>query len=76
MGEYTNTELDDIQRWIDLGDPVRWPARWLDLSCLDFYSWGHMKIKGYETQVHSDEDLVSPLSMATREVMIFLTPSV
>ncbi|GFX20434.1 hypothetical protein TNCV_3487921 [Trichonephila clavipes] len=29
--------------WIVRSDPVHWPARSLDLSCMDFFFWSHMK---------------------------------
>ncbi|GBM99436.1 hypothetical protein AVEN_196849-1 [Araneus ventricosus] len=31
------------KHWICRDGPVQWPARSLDLSCLDFFCWGQMK---------------------------------
>ncbi|GBN42774.1 hypothetical protein AVEN_174235-1 [Araneus ventricosus] len=39
------------QQWIGRGGPVRWPAQSPDLSCLDFFLWGHMKTLVYDTPV-------------------------
>ncbi|GFW05095.1 uncharacterized protein TNCV_598891 [Trichonephila clavipes] len=47
------------QQWIGRGGPVRWPARSPDLSCLDFYFWGHMKSLVYDTPVDNAEELVA-----------------
>ncbi|GFU47859.1 uncharacterized protein TNCV_4966741 [Trichonephila clavipes] len=47
------------QQWIGRGGPVRWPARSPDLSCLDFYFWGHMKPLVYDTPVDNAEELVA-----------------
>ena len=36
-----------------------WPARSSDLTPLDYFLWGHMKILVYETPVDSEEDLLA-----------------
>ena len=35
------------------GGPVAWPLRSPDLTLLDYYLWGHMKMLVYETKVES-----------------------
>ncbi|GBN97017.1 hypothetical protein AVEN_46672-1 [Araneus ventricosus] len=52
-------------RWIGRGGPTYWPADdESDLSCLDFFLWGHLKILVYESPIASDEDLVARISVA------------
>lgn len=55
-------------QWIGRGGPVPWPARSPDLSCLDFFLWGHLKSLMYETPIESAEELVARLSAAAGEV--------
>jgi len=40
-------------RWLGRGGPIPWPPRSPDLTPLDYYIWGHMKILVYETKVDS-----------------------
>ena len=40
-------------RWLGRGGPVAWPPRSPDLTSLDYYLWGHMKMLVYETKVES-----------------------
>ncbi|KAJ4429330.1 hypothetical protein ANN_26334 [Periplaneta americana] len=40
-------------RWIGRGGPVAWPAQSPDLTPLDFFLWGCMKEKVYQTEVAS-----------------------
>ncbi|GFX97851.1 uncharacterized protein TNCV_4905021 [Trichonephila clavipes] len=56
------------QQWIGRGGPVRWPARSPDLSCLDFYFWGHMKSLVYDTPVDNAEELVARIAVAAGEI--------
>ncbi|GFX27942.1 uncharacterized protein TNCV_3083631 [Trichonephila clavipes] len=44
-------------RWIGRGGSVNWPVRSPDLSCLDFFLWGHMKSIVYASPVDFDEAL-------------------
>ncbi|GFX44214.1 uncharacterized protein TNCV_4120101 [Trichonephila clavipes] len=48
-------------RWIGRDGPVNWLARLPDLSCLDFFLWGHMKSLVYASPVVSDETLLGGL---------------
>ncbi|GFT04312.1 uncharacterized protein TNCV_1928731 [Trichonephila clavipes] len=56
------------QQWIGRGGPVRWPAWSPDLSCLDFYFWGHMKSLVYDTPVDNAEELVARIAVAAGEI--------
>lgn len=56
-------------RWIGRGGPIRWPPRSPDLSCLDFFFWGHMKSLIYDDgPVDSAEDLVARISVAAATI--------
>jgi len=44
-------------RWLGRGGPVAWPPRSPDITPLDYYLWGHMKMLVYETKVESREAL-------------------
>ncbi|GBN72912.1 hypothetical protein AVEN_88546-1 [Araneus ventricosus] len=50
-------------QWIGLSGPTHWPAHSPDLSCLDFFLWGHLKGLVYESPIYSDEDLVARISV-------------
>ncbi|GFW85226.1 DUF4817 domain-containing protein [Trichonephila clavipes] len=56
------------QQWIGRGGPVCWPARSPDLSCLDFYFWGHIKSLVYDTPVDNAEELVARIAVAAGEI--------
>ena len=50
------------RKYLDLvfpgcGGPVSWPPWSLDIRPLDFYLWGHIKSKVYETEVPSREEI-------------------
>ena len=52
-------------RWIGRGGPINWPTRSPDLSCLEFFLWGHTKCLIYEDgPVDSVEDLAIWISVA------------
>ncbi|GFV66388.1 uncharacterized protein TNCV_1478521 [Trichonephila clavipes] len=46
-------------RWIGRDGSANWLARSTDLSCLDFFLWGHLKSLVYASPVDSDETLVA-----------------
>lgn len=46
-----------LDRWIGRGEPILWPLRSPDLSPWDFFLWGHIKSKIYETAIDSIEEL-------------------
>lgn len=66
------------QQWFRHDGPIPWPARLPDLSCLDFFLWGHIKTMVHDTPVDSGEELVAWIAVAAREILdipeIFRTP--
>lgn len=38
------------ERWIGRRGPIEWPARSPDLTTLDFFLWGYLKSKVYDTK--------------------------
>jgi hypothetical protein len=42
-----DTTLDESfpNRWLGHGGPIAWPPRSPDLTPLDYYIWGHMKLR-------------------------------
>ncbi|GFU86811.1 uncharacterized protein TNCV_1342561 [Trichonephila clavipes] len=54
-------------RWIERDGPVSWPACSSDLSCLDFFLWGHMKSLAFAIPVDSDEALVARIDVVKGE---------
>jgi len=49
--DYLNESFPN--HWLGRGGPVAWPPRSPDLTPLDYYLWGHMKMLVYETKVDS-----------------------
>ncbi|KAJ4443930.1 hypothetical protein ANN_05719 [Periplaneta americana] len=45
-------------------NPEKISTRSPDLTCLDFFLWGHMKQLVYETVVETEEDLVARITIA------------
>lgn len=56
------------ERWIGRGGPVPWPPRSPDLTPLDFYLWGEVKRRVYETDSLTREELKSKIVSAFSEV--------
>lgn len=57
------------------GGSVPWPQQLPDLSCVDFFLWGHLKSIICDTLVDSYVDLVPRLAVAARDVqdrLVFL----
>lgn len=44
-------------RWIGRAGPVGWPARSPDMTPLDYFLWGAMKQRVYNTHISSETDL-------------------
>ncbi|KAJ4431825.1 hypothetical protein ANN_20430 [Periplaneta americana] len=55
-------------RWIGRGGPIAWPARSPDLTPFDFFLWGCMIEKVYQTEIASREELVAKINTAAMEV--------
>lgn len=60
--EYLNETLGDC--WIGRGGPTGWPPQSPDLTCVDFYFWGHLKELVYATPVTSVDDLIARITVA------------
>ena len=54
--------------WIGRGGPVEWPPRSPDLTPCDFFLWGHIKGKVYNTPVTSLEDLKTRIRRECRQI--------
>lgn len=55
-------------RWIRRGGPWEWPPRSPDLTPLDFYLWGVIKSKVYQTPSNSRESLEQKVRLAFSEL--------
>ncbi|GFV82175.1 uncharacterized protein TNCV_2790731 [Trichonephila clavipes] len=53
---------------IGRGNPVNWPARSPELSCLDFFLWGHMRNFVYASPVDFDKALVARIAVVTGDI--------
>ena len=47
---------------------MRWPVRSPDLSRLDFYFWGHIKMLLSDTPIENGEELVERIAEAAEEI--------
>ena len=54
--------------WIGRGGPVSWPPRSPDLTPCDFFLWGHIKSKVYDTPLTSAEELKTRIRAAVRSI--------
>ena len=55
-------------RWIGREGPVNWPARSPDLTSPDFFLWGYLKNKVYETAPTSREDMMQKIINACASI--------
>lgn len=55
-------------RWIGRGGPVSWPARSPDLTCLDFFLWGYVKERVYQTPSNTPQELRNKIESAFRTI--------
>ncbi|GFX77038.1 uncharacterized protein TNCV_1072381 [Trichonephila clavipes] len=55
-------------RYIGRGGPVNWPACSPDLSCLDFFLWGHVKSLVYASPVDSGKVLVVRIAVVAGDI--------
>lgn len=56
------------QRWIGRGGFIQWPPRSPDLNPMDFFLWGHLKDRVYETTVDTIEELRHRINVATEDL--------
>jgi hypothetical protein len=59
FGAIVRTALDERfpGRWIGRGGPINWPPRSPDLTPMDFFVWGYIKVIVYSEEVESLPDL-------------------
>jgi len=55
-------------KWIDRGGPVLFPARSLDLTCMDFYLWGKVKVLAYFQRPTTRENMIERIKIIFREI--------
>lgn len=55
-------------RCIERGGPASWPQCSQDLTLCDFFLWGHIKFKIYDTPIASMEELKTRTRDETNEV--------
>ncbi|CAH1990895.1 unnamed protein product [Acanthoscelides obtectus] len=60
------------ERWIGRGGPVPWPPRSPDLNPLDFFVWGFLKEKVYQTPVATRDMLIDRIRNACDEIRPYL----
>lgn len=61
---------ENFPMWIGRAGPFPWPARSPDLTPLDFFLWGFIKHKVYETQPRDMGELI----MRIREAFTLISP--
>ncbi|KAJ4451451.1 hypothetical protein ANN_02913 [Periplaneta americana] len=67
-GNDPSGSLKAICRWIGRNGPIAWTARSPDLTPLDFFLWGCMKEKMYQTEITIREELVAKMNTAAMEI--------
>ncbi|PRD23095.1 UNVERIFIED_CONTAM: hypothetical protein NCL1_47329 [Trichonephila clavipes] len=55
-------------RWIGRDGPINWLAHSSDLSCLNFFLWGHVKSLVYASPVDSDKALVERITVVAGDI--------
>jgi len=70
IGVQNFLHLNYPERWIGRGRraPVRWPPRSPDFNPLDYFAWGYVKDRVYQTEVESPEDLVARILAVAQEI--------
>lgn len=63
-------------KWIGRGGPVTWPPRSSDLTCLDFFLWGHIKNLVYQEISENVEDLKTKIRHAFRTITLEMLENV
>ncbi|RLU24746.1 hypothetical protein DMN91_002836 [Ooceraea biroi] len=60
------------EKWIGLHGPREWPPRSSDLTPLDFFAWGFLKNKVYETLPENAEVLKNRIRNACTEITLLM----
>lgn len=55
-------------RWIGRDGPVGWPARSPDMTPLDYFLWGTLKQRVYQTVVNSEAELYDRIMLHTQQI--------
>lgn len=55
-------------RWIGRGGPVEWPPRSPDLTKIDFFLWGYVKEKVFQTPPNTREDMIERIREAFQSI--------
>lgn len=63
---YLNNEFG--VRWIGRGGPTAWPPRSPDLTKMDFFMWGYVKEKVYQTAPTTRDDMKIRIRRAFEEI--------
>ena len=61
-------EEDFPNRWISREGPISWPPRSPDVTPLDFFLWGYVKSRVYESPVHDLGDLRDRIQLAMESI--------
>lgn len=64
--EYLDAEFGN--RWIGRGGPIPWPARSPDLTKPDFFLWGFVHDRVYQTEVTTKENMQQRIIDALRSI--------
>ena len=56
------------QRWIGRAGPIPWPARSPDLTPLDFFLWGYVKVKVYSNRPSNLRELMDRIEDAVKKI--------
>lgn len=62
-------------RWIGTNGPIRWPARSLDLSPLDYFLCGNLKSVVYDTPSRNAEELTERIKIACASIAPDILPN-
>ena len=57
-------------KWMGRGGPMRWPARFPDLTPCDFFLWGFIKFKVYGTSPNGIPQLKERITAAFGKVTV------
>lgn len=62
------------QRWVSRGGPLNWPAKFLDLTTIDFLPYRNIKSLVYQTPATISGDMIRVETI--REVFQNVTPTI
>jgi hypothetical protein len=65
---YLNSKIPE--KWLGKRGPISWPPRSPDLSPSDFFLWGYLKDRVYETELGSISALKRAISETVRGIPV------